>query len=388
MKKVLPSLVIAFIVAGGGCIIPTSSKDQPSEWLVVSREGSLIHAELSGIEQEIVPSAEQARFAGTSVSDEGRWVYYLATSRRPPTLWKYNLETGEKDIVLSTELEPFSGGDVAISPDGRYLVVPGEDNVRLFDFEEAHSTIVLTADDVLEFLGSSAPSDSTGSVTFHSATWLPDSRGFQIEGGREGGGFRAVVALVGDQWQLGALPAGWDWLPEENLSCWAQGGPNPPVIYQVSIHRDPQPAPPVTSAVVPGTDCVWLDSGDVAFTMPMANPRLSQITLPSVDAELPSKDGGMEQVEATIPAVGLLEPDTGEVTLLALLLDKDEARQILLASQSDMWLGLQLMELPDDKGVVAFGEDLQPLLVTLDGEVKPILQRGDLILAVSAGESG
>src|SRR3990172_7231703 len=193
MKKVLPSLVIAFIVAGGGGIIPTSSKDQPSEWLVVSREGSLIHAELSGIEQEIVPSAEQARFAGTSVSDEGRWVYYLATSRRPPTLWKYNLET----------------------------------------VEEAHSTIVLTADDVLEFLGSSAPSDSTGSVTFHSATWLPDSRGFQIEGGREGGGFRAVVALVGDQWQLGALPAGWDWLPEENLSFWAQGGPNPPVIYHV-----------------------------------------------------------------------------------------------------------------------------------------------------------
>src|SRR3990172_2382146 len=135
MKKVLPSLVIAFIVAGGGGIIPTSSKDQPSEWLVVSREGSLIHAELSGIEQEIVPSAEQARFAGTSVSDEGRWVYYLATSRRPPTLWKYNLETAEKDIVLSTELEPFSGGDVAISPDGRYLVVPGEDNVRLFDVE-------------------------------------------------------------------------------------------------------------------------------------------------------------------------------------------------------------------------------------------------------------
>lgn len=381
MKKVLLSLVTAFMVVGGGCIIATSSEDQPSEWLVVSRGGSLIATELSGIEQEIASSAEQVRFAGTLVSDEGHWVYYLDMSRQQPTLWKYNLETGEEDTVLSTELEPFSGGDLAISPDGRYLVIPGGENVRLFDFEEAASTIVLTADDVLEFLGSTASSDSS-SVTFHSATWLPDSKGFQIDGGREGGGFKAVVALVGDRWQLGALPAGWDWLPEGNLSCWAQGGPNPPVMYQVSIHKDPQPSPPLISVAVPGTDCVWLDSKNVAFTVPMADPSLSPITLPSVTAELLSKDKGLQRIEASIPSVALLESNTGEVTILAPLLSKQEASEALATSQRGIWLGLQLVGLPDNQGVVTFGSDLQPLFITLDGDVKPILHRGDQILAV------
>ncbi|MDP2675212.1 MAG: hypothetical protein Q8Q00_09935 [Dehalococcoidia bacterium] len=380
MKKVLLSLVTAFMVVGGGCIIATS-EDQPSEWLVVSRGGSLIATELSGIEQEIASSAEQVRFAGTLVSDEGHWVYYLDMSRQQPTLWKYNLETGEEDTVLSTELEPFSGGDLAISPDGRYLVIPGGENVRLFDFEEAASTIVLTADDVLEFLGSTASFDSS-SVTFHSATWLPDSKGFQIDGGREGGGFKAVAALVGDRWQLGALPAGWDWLPEGNLSCWAQGGPNPPVMYQVSIHKDPQPSPPLISVAVPGTDCVWLDSKNVAFTVPMADPSLSPITLPSVTAELLSKDKGLQRIEASIPSVALLESNTGEVTILAPLLSKQEASEALATSQRGIWLGLQLVGLPDNQGVVTFGSDLQPLFITLDGDVKPILHRGDQILAV------
>jgi len=315
---------------------------------------------------QLTPADVRASFVGLGQGNGRTTLYYLAASETSNvfTLGARDLASGETATLASTE--PVEGEDYQVarlSPDGRYVAWSRDEGIDLLDLTTNARRRILTSN-----LGACEGGAVGRCYAYRNPSWSPDGRLLLVRKTFWEGGAAVVVDPFQEEPKelrgavLGGLSAEIAaWSPTNDAWCGHGHYDSPSGLY-LSEQPDWQPRNllPEYETYEPGgprrdvNDCVWLDEHRIAF-----------VTITT----------GLDAAESRYnTTVSIYDLGTATATLLA----------DLGVATSPVY-PLQLFQVPGTT-TLAFNDrkNGQPgLLSTADGARTPILQAGDVVVAVT-----
>ena len=314
---------------------------------------------------QLTPADVRATFVGLAERDEATILYYLAPDETGDSfnLEARDLATGETATLASTERTEDEVYQVArLSPDGRYVAWGNREGIDLLD---------LTTDGRRRILTSNRGACEGGALgdcyAYWVRAWSPDGRLLLIRKTF----WESGVALVVDPFQdvpqeIGQTLVGGDlapftaaWAPTSDAWC-GHGQYEAPSGLYLSERPDWQPRRllPALETPEPGaswrdvSDCVWLDEHRIAFS-----------------TSITGSEAGVSDNSTT---VSIYDLETAAVTPLV--------------EFASAMIPPELFTVPGSSTDLIFNdrESGQPgLLKTVHGGRSPILQPGDVVVAVT-----
>jgi hypothetical protein len=314
---------------------------------------------------QLTPADVRATFAGLAARGETTILYYLAPDETGDlfNLEARDLATGETTTLAATERAEDETYQVGrLSPDGRYVAWGNREGIDLLDLTTDGRRRILTGN-----RGACEGGALGDCYAYWVRAWSPDGRLLLVQKTFWEGG----VSLVVDPFQeapqeIGQVLVGGElapftaaWSPTSDAWCGHGHYEFPSGLY---LSRQPEWEP---SNLLPEyellegnapwrnvSDCVWLDEHRIAFS--------TSIT------------GSEAGVSDDITTVSIYDLDTAAATLLVEFAGATVAPQLFAIGGSSTEL------------VFNDREGGQPgLLNTTDGSRTPILQTGDIVLAVT-----
>lgn len=332
--------------------------------------GVLWMANPDGSEQErLTPDDVRATFAGL-ISDRksGNLMFYYLTldGETTRTLWRLNVNSGDRSSLFSFEVRSSSGASAAVSPDGQHAAYVHANGIDLIDLLTGESRSILTAGNIDACLGG----DISECVGYGTPQWSPNGRLLLVtKGFYEGGTAIVVDPFEGPPAELvesslgDALPSAGEWSSSSKAFCaygqyatysglWVGRPPDWKPInllpgYEIQDATDPE----YVGRTVTG--CAWIDGKRVAIS--------STSTGDPVDAQ-----------------ITVLDTETSELSVIATF---DENENLFSRSL----IGSPGGELLVTQFIRPSGNASQPVVIdTTSGEHRPILSEGDWVVAVLA----
>lgn len=336
--------------------------------------GELWISGLDGSERRrITPAEVAATFAGvTRLESGGPLIYYVTSDDETVrSVWRVNLDSGEREAVLQFEGPDSRAGGAAVSPDGGYVAYAALDGLSVFD---------LATGERKSLLGGTVCPDNPAirCVYYMLPQWSADGRLVAVERGFAEGGSQTVVDPFSDPPQelieanTGEGPMWGSWSASgESLCAYglyaASGGvylaETPAWAWRNLLpdYENPNPneVPPIDRSA---TGCAWLADGRIAFTAVEVN-------------NLTPTPGGPPEKHHLFA----IDPKGGEPALLADLRAEGAGYPRLLTDVGGTVVLVQ-DRIPVTGGASRGGQ--ASLVDVSNGAMRPVLREGDYVVAV------